>query len=146
MTNQVNVDKVRQDVIMTWEDAAKIRTVIKGKTMPPCTFNGRKTRKESRPMSISYYIYHVVSEHIKDVKPDAESIAWAMEGRRKTIAKRQKQDELIRKGANRKPKSQWKKPGRVAGKVYPKYDEAMKRVHAKRRAEKNLNKTKHKDK
>lgn len=133
MVNQRNVDKVREDFLTDWETAAKLRTVVKGKVMPATEFKGRKTRKSSRQMSVGYYINTIVKDSVKDVTADAESLKWVCEARKKAVQIRARQDERVRNGANRKPKSEWLKPGRVAGKVYPKYEEAMKRVAAAKR-------------
>lgn len=130
MINQNNVEKVKNDFWMDWETAARLRTVVKGQTMPPITFKGRKTRKATRKMSIGYYVSQLVEKSVVGVKPDAESIQWMAAGRKAAIKKREEQDERVRNGVNRKPKSEWKKPGRVAGKVYPKYVAAMKRLAA----------------
>lgn len=142
MVYQRNVNKVRQDVWMDWITAAKLHTVIKGKTMPALEFKDRKPRKETRQMSVGCFIEQMVVERLKDVKPDADALKWIAERRKKAIAMREKQDEKVRNGANRKPKSEWKKRGRVAGKVYPKYEEAMKRVAAEKRRAAELRRAK----
>lgn len=117
---------------MDWETAARLRTVVKGRTMPALKFKDRANRKSERKMSTSYFVEQLVKERLSDVKADAESLKWMADAQKAAIKQRKEQDELVRKGANRKPKSEWKKPGRVAGKIYPKYEAAMKRVAAER--------------
>ena len=138
MIPQKNINRHHFDVSMDVEDAARVRTFIKGKTMPARSFNGRKTRKAVRAMTVSDFFEIAGKKIVDGVKPDSESLKWMMERVSKMKRQREIVDEKVRNGVNRKPKSQWLKRGPKKGKTYPKYLAAMAKLAAKRRADKDI--------
>lgn len=133
MANQFRPDMYRAYITLPVEQMAKVRTVIRGKRVTIDVMGRTGPRRAERIMMPSDYLTQLVIDALRDVQPDAESLAWMADQSKRLTALRKKADEDVASGKFRKPKSEWKKPGRVAGKKYPKIDAAMKKLGAERR-------------
>lgn len=137
MAQQMIPNRIRFMFTLDLMDAARLRTYIKGKEVPAKAYGGRKLRKLTKPMSPSDFIESHICGILKDVTPDVESLTWMDKRFKANLKIREKNDALVKSGAFRTPESEWKKRGRVKGKVYPKYEEAMAKLAQRRAAAKS---------
>jgi len=132
MSSQSRVDRYRLNVAVPLELMAKLHTAIKGKKVKAESIGGRKIRVADRDMTPSDMVTALLEERLSGIVISADNLKWMEDASRRIQGLRDKADKAVKEGAFRKPKSEWKKRGRVAGKKYPKLDAAMKKLGEKR--------------
>lgn len=126
------LDVYRVSAHIPVESAGRMRTYLKGKTMPARHITGRGIIKEVRLMTTSDFITEAINSKLEGVTMDAESREWVEAQLRKNLKERKRVVEKHK--SERKPPEQWLKRGPKPGKKYPKYLAAMKRLGEERKA------------
>ncbi len=121
---------VRVDLL----DVARAMTYVRGRTVPVERNGTRKTRKRFREMNVSDFYAAVGREALKGIVPDAQAKIWMAEQMVANEERVRKHLADIAAGKYRKPEGEKQKPGRKAGKVYPKWESAMQVLAEERRA------------
>lgn len=124
MANVQSVDAYRFNILLDVPLSAKMLTFIRNKKVPVRKVDGRKNRVLVRRMTPSDLVASLLTKALDGVEVDTEGKRWIEQ----TMARNWKQREkaIARGIANRKAPKDKLKPGRVAGKYYPKYEEARK--------------------
>ena len=133
MAQQKLPNRIRFMFSLDLMDAARLRTYIKGKEVPAKACGGRKLRKLTKQMSPSDCVEGIIKGILEDVTPDVESIGWMNERYEANLKIREQNDALVRSGLYRKPRSEWKKRGRVPGKSYKKHSQPAAKETASKR-------------
>ena len=120
-------NKHRIAITLSWDTIGRILTCIRGKKVAARSFQGKRTRKKNRDMTVSDYLEALASKDVANVQMDVQALRWVERERAKAHDVRVR--AIAQNKANRKDPKDKLKPGRVAGKYYPKYEAAL----AKRR-------------
>lgn len=143
MVPQMREGMLRQSITLPILTIAKIRTVIRGKRIQVSITKKRDGILDcDRPMSVSDYLQQLAERELANINPDVQEMMWMADKAKQTMELRRRADAAVEAGANRKPRSEWKKPGRVAGKKYPKIDAAMAELGKRMRGVKKPRKNK----
>lgn len=132
MAHVKSVDTYRFNILLPVPLAGKMLTYLRGKTHPARKVDGRKLRKLERRMTPSDLFTMYLMQLLKDVELDCIARKWVDTIMAKNLKQREK--DIARGIANRKAPEEKKKPGRVAGKYYPKYEQINKAKREKRAA------------
>lgn len=129
MAFQRDPNTIRITINLTIDDAAKLRTYLRGKKVPAQKIGGRNIRKSMRDMRPSDFFLScgrdILTRAVSVLHP--EDREWARKKFEIALRQRKKQDAKVASGAYRKPPEQHLKPGRKAGVHYPAYDAALRK-------------------
>jgi len=131
MSNQRNPNLVRIPLSITLEDAARLRTYLRGRKVEASSIGGKKIVKKMRQMRPSDFYCALGHERLASVVPAHEDVEWMAERRKSNLERRIAADKDVQEGKYRSvPFGERQKPGRKAGVYYPAYEAAIARRKA----------------
>lgn len=122
MPHQTRTNKYRCNVHLLLETMARVRTYVKGKSVPMESIGGNRILTPIRKMTPNDAIAMVVTKAFSQIKIDKEEQHWMRVQLDTNRKNRARQDALVRAGKYRKPKDKWLKKGMKKGLFYPKVE------------------------